>query len=553
MNSKVVVCGNVDSTLCVWDIHPAPGTSSSTLGTIHTASYLASTMPPGIEDWVSGIEHICVGDSLVACSTEFSGSVLVFSLATGSLVYEIPGLYQPSKMCMTDFFLLTGGRGAWNRGGRARAQVIAQGHGPHHGHGQDVNRLRNGQNGQNLEVDEYMSCCVNVWDLRTGERLYSLIPRLPISHFQHPANISSMIHGYRDELMLKGKQTEKKRAIRTSSYSPDICSGSRLSAPSINSNSASSTWATRVGTLNNASIVVPSPIAGSGHGSYARSRSTSNSPSLRPNAHGTSPSDSSVSSSSSLSSLSETSFVSTPSEETSQTRHAIRSPPKSPQSPVSAPLTLLDIAVTPDHSTLVVTLCERSGEGREGVYIWDFSGTRLEGYHEQGQESGSTIIVDKNDLRLCANGDSDDGGGWDEGDDRDLDILYGSTTRARDEPNAHYNDSDRDNHDSFDEDDEDQEDESDAVDIDNQFNNNMIMQQVDSTAFSALHQARITGKVWIGWKMAERDFQILRHRYVQRLEAEKRKRQLRRERQMKCREKVDSNLEPKLEQLSVHG
>ncbi|KAG0353557.1 hypothetical protein BG005_007161, partial [Podila minutissima] len=320
-------------------------------------------MPPGIEDWVSGIEHICVGDSLVACSTEFSGSVLVFSLATGSLVYEIPGLYQPSKMCMTDFFLLTGGRGAWNRGGRARAQVIAQGHGPYHGHGQDAERL-GGQNSQNLEVDEYMSCCVN------------------------------------------------------------------------------------------------------------------------------------------------TSSASTPSEGTSQTRRAIGSPPRSPQSPISAPLTLLDIAVTPDHSTLVVTLCERSGEGREGVYIWDFSGTRLEGYHEQGQESGSTIIVDKSDLRLCANGD-DDGGGWDEGDDRDLDLLYGSRARAR-EASVHH-DSDRDNHDSFGEDDEDQEDESDSVD-DDRFNNNMIMQQVDSTAFSALHHARITGKVWIGWKLSDRDFQILRHR-----------------------------------------
>ncbi|KAF9310485.1 hypothetical protein BG003_008517 [Podila horticola] len=57
-------------------------------------------MPPRIEEWVSGIEHISVGDSLVACSTEFSGSVLTFSLATGSLVYEIPGLYQPSKVAV---------------------------------------------------------------------------------------------------------------------------------------------------------------------------------------------------------------------------------------------------------------------------------------------------------------------------------------------------------------------------------------------------------------------------------------------------------------------
>ncbi|KAG0025753.1 hypothetical protein BGZ81_006860 [Podila clonocystis] len=447
-------------------------------------------MPPGTEDWVSGIEHICVGDSLVACSTEFSGSVLVFSLATGSLVYEIPGLYQPSKMCMTDFFLLTGGRGAWNRGGQARARANAQGHGQHHGHGQDADRLRNGQHSQNLEVDESMSCCVNVWDLRTGQRLYSLIPRLPMHHFQHPASISSMIHGNLDEPSLKGKRTEKKRAIRTSSYSPNICPGSRTSAQLPNSTSASSTWATRMGMLSSNSIAVPSPIAGSGDGSYARSISTSNSPSLGLNAHIrlTSLSDSSASSSSSLSSLTETSSASTPSEGARQTRRAIRSPPRSPESPISAPLTLLDIAVSPDHSTLVVTLCERSGEGREGVYAWDFSGTRLEGYHEQGQESGSTIIVDQCDLRLCADGDSDDGGDcWDEGDDQDLDLL---------------------------EDDEDQEDENDFADIDDRFNNNMVMQQVDSTAFSALHRARITGKVWIGWKLSDRDFQILRHRQL---------------------------------------
>ncbi|KAF9303706.1 hypothetical protein BG003_001984, partial [Podila horticola] len=181
-------------------------------------------------------------------------------------------------------------------------------------------------------------------------------------------------------------------------------------------------------------------------------------------------------------------------------------------SPISAPLTLLDIAVTPDHSTLVVTLCERSGEGREGVYAWDFSGTRLEGYHEQGQESGSTIIVDKSDLRLGSDDDSDDGDYWDEGDERDLDILYESRARAREGSSVAHCDSDsgRDR-DDFGEDDEEQ-DEEDSWDIDNRINNNMIMQQVDSTAFSALHQARVTGKVWIGWKLGDRDFQILRHR-----------------------------------------
>ncbi|KAF9214725.1 hypothetical protein BGZ59_003141, partial [Podila verticillata] len=550
MNSKVVVCGNVDSTLCVWDIHPAPGTSSSTHGTIHTASYLASTMPPGIQDWVSGIEHICVGDSLVACSTEFPGSVLVFSLATGSLVYEIPGLHQPSKMCMTDFFLLTGGRGA-GRGGQARAQAMAQGQGPHHGLGQDADRLRNGQQSQNLEVDEYMSCCVNVWDLRTGQRLYSLIPRLSMHHFQHPISISSMIHGHRDESVLKSKRTEKKRVIRTSSYLPDICSGSRAATP-FNSASATSNWTTRIDMLSNTSIAVPSPIAGSDGGNYARSRSTNNSPFLGQNAqHGMSSlSDSSASSSSSLSSLSESTSVSTPSEETSQTRRTLRSLPASPQSPISAPLTLVDIAVTPDHSTLVVTLSERSGEGREGVYAWDFSGTRLDGYHEQGQESGSTIIVDKSDFRFGTDDESDDGGDrWDEGDERDLDLLYGSRACAREGSGANHCGSDQDHHDSFGEEDEEQEDEE-AVDMAS-FNNNMIMQQVDSTAFSALHQARVTGKVWIGWKLGDRDFQILRHRYVRRLLAQKRERQLRRERRMKGNEEGNATLVPGIEKLSI--
>ncbi|KAF9371728.1 hypothetical protein CPC16_002885, partial [Podila verticillata] len=550
MNSKVVVCGNVDSTLCVWDIHPAPGTSSSTHGTIHTASYLASTMPPGIQDWVSGIEHICVGDSLVACSTEFPGSVLVFSLATGSLVYEIPGLHQPSKMCMTDFFLLTGGRGA-GRGGQARAQAMAQGQGPHHGLGQDADRLRNGQQSQNLEVDEYMSCCVNVWDLRTGQRLYSLIPRLPMHHFQHPISISSMIHGYRDESVLKSKRTEKKRAIRTSSYSPDICSGSRAVTP-FNSASATSNWTTRMDMLSNTSIAVPSPIAGPDDGNHARSRSTNNSPSLGQNAqHGMSSlSDSSASSSSSLSSLSESTSVSTPSEGTSQTQRTLRSLPALPQSPISVPLTLVDIAVTPDHSTLVVTLSERSGEGREGVYAWDFSGTRLDGYHEQGQESGSTIIVDKSDFRFGTDDESDDGGDrWDEGDERDLDLLYGSRACAREGSGADHCGSDQDHHDSFGEEDEEQEDEE-AVHMDS-FNNNMIMQQVDSTAFSALHQARVTGKVWIGWKLGDRDFQILRHRYVRRLLAKKRERHLRRERRMKGNEEGNATLVPGIEKLSI--
>ncbi|KAG0067980.1 hypothetical protein BGZ89_005423 [Linnemannia elongata] len=365
MNSKVVVCGNVDSTICVWDIHPSPGSSSSTHGTIHTASYMTSRAPQGLDDWISGIEHICVGDSLVACSTEFSGSVLVFSLGTGSLVYEIPGLYQPSKMCMTDFFLLTGGRGAWNQGGTHRR----------------LNQLGQAQ----------------------GEQ---------------------------------AQQRGKKQAIRTTSYSPMVSmtqpSGRWTMPPSL---SAAST--------NNLQLEA---------------------------------SDDFVSSSS-----------------------AVRDPrtsvsPLSPQQPISAPLTLLDIAVTPDHSTLVVTLCERSGEGLEGVYCWDFGGSRLEGYHEEAPDV-STMIMDQNDLEyrtvantvLADDHDEDDDGFLDDDNDHtysdsndDEDVHGGGRVSGEDDDNDRYSN--------------------------DRIHNNMVMQQVDSTVLRDLHQARVTGKLWIGWKLDERQF-----------------------------------------------
>ncbi|KAG0317451.1 hypothetical protein BG000_004543, partial [Podila horticola] len=121
------------------------------------------------------------------------------------------------------------------------------------------------------------------------------------------------------------------------------------------------------------------------------------------------------------------------------------------------------------------------------------------------------LISSKSDLRLGTDDDSDDGDYWDEGDERDLGILYESRARAKEGSSVAHCDSGRD-HDDFGEDDEELEDEEDSWDIDSRINNNMIMQQVDSTAFSALHQARVTGKVWIGWKLGDRDFQILKHR-----------------------------------------
>ncbi|KAG9066841.1 hypothetical protein KI688_012753 [Linnemannia hyalina] len=476
MNSKVVVCGNVDSTICVWDIHPSPGSSSSTHGTIHTASYMTSRAPHGLDDWISGIEHICVGDSLVACSTEFSGSVLVFSLGTGSLVYEIPGLYQPSKMCMTDFFLLTGGRGTWNQGGtHRRLNQLGQGNnlhqeqpqqhhhaqggfgfqehhaygvhvgGQHYGQDADVLRHPQQQGLGSMETDEYMSCCVNVWDLRTGHRLYSLIPRLPMRHLQQSKDIFSILNNPQSRAQREQDQQQgKKQAIRTTSYSPMISmtqhSGRWTMPPS------------RTTTSTNHHLLDASDDFTSGGGGR----------------------------SSSSSSAGRDTYTSVS--------------PLSPQRPISAPLTLLDIAVTPDHSTLVVTLCERSGEGLEGVYCWDFGGSRLEGYHEEAPDV-STMIMDQNDLEyrtvantvLADDHDEDDDGFLDD----DTDHIYSD---SNDDEDVHGGDR------AADDDDDNDRYSNDRI------HNNMVMQQVDPTVLRDLHQARVTGKLWIGWKLDERQF-----------------------------------------------
>ncbi|KAG0333312.1 hypothetical protein BG004_000895 [Podila humilis] len=513
MNAKVVICGNVDSTLCVWDIHPTLGMSSSTHGTIHTASYLATTMAAGVEDWGSGIEHICVGDSLVACSTEFSGSVLVFSIATGSLVYEIPGLYQPSKLCMTDFFLLTGGRGPWNQGRRA------QGHGEEQEHGQgqgvqDADRSRHGQYSQNVDVDEHMTCCINVWDLRTGQRLYSLIPRLPVHHLQNPANVSSMIHQhpYISDSR-SGKNIERQHVVRTSNISPDM-SDVRNVMQRTQSSSSLSSQTRRMSVQNESDESSASSIASTGYEFYVRPQSLRDSPFLVSDSGSAqisyNRSSSNMRSPTRLSTLPSVTWASTghvsDNDEDPHGFHCTHwASSTSPQSAMSAPLTLLDIAVTPDHATLVVTLCERSGDGREGVYAWDFAGTRLEGYHEIGQGPAATILADPSDyFNEADNSDMSeneasvlDGNVDGQSFDKSFQIL-GSDTISRGEGGGYK--------------------EHGGAHIESRINNNMVMQQVDSTALSTLHHARVTGKVWIGWKLDDGDFQRFRRRYLNQLE-----------------------------------
>ncbi|KAF9182197.1 hypothetical protein BGZ51_004882 [Haplosporangium sp. Z 767] len=392
MNSKVVVCGNADSTLCVWDIYPphhitssafASSSSSSSYGTIHAGSYLATSLAvpaPGQDDWVSGIEHICVGESLVSCSTDFSGSVLVFSLATGSLVYEIPGLYQPSKMCMTEFFLLTGGRG-----GRDRPHMQEQQNQPT---GLRLNR-------DATETDEESTCCINVWDLRTGNLLYSLIPQLPMHQLQHVQDIATIL-------------SNPVQPQRSTSRSQKMQKSSQINA---------------FGTTDmKRDLSLSSNLSGSGTSRGKSGKQPYNTLSLGP-----------------------------------------------PQNPMSTPLTLLDIAVTDDHSTLLVTLCERSGKGREGVYCWDFTGSYLEGSY-QDPIVLPTVALDQNDLEYEHEQDFS----WRR--DSSCDTAYNNAEMAHDHG---------------------------SILISDEFSNNMVMQQVDATALKNLHQARITGKMWIAWQQGE--------------------------------------------------
>ncbi|KAG0248806.1 hypothetical protein BG011_009907 [Mortierella polycephala] len=393
MNSKVVVCGNADSTLCVWDIHPplhiasssafASSSSSSSYGTIHAGSYLATSIAvpaPGQDDWVSGIEHICVGESLVSCSTDFSGSVLVFSLATGSLVYEIPGLYQPSKMCMTEFFLLTGGRGGRDR---------------HHMQGQQNQPPGLGPNRGATETDEESTCCINVWDLRTGNLLYSLIPQLPMHQLQHVQDIATNLGNPMppQQPMPKSQRMQESGQVNAFDATNVLCD------LSLSSNLSSS------GTSRGNSSRQPYKTLSLG----------------------------------------------------------------SPQSPMSTPLTLLDITVTDDHSTLLVTLCERSGKGREGVYCWDFTGSNLGGYHHDSIVV-PTVALDQNDLEYKHEQDID------QGRDSSCDVAYNNAETSHVHDNILSSD---------------------------EFSNNMVMQQVDAIAFKNLHHARITGKMWIAWQPDE--------------------------------------------------
>ncbi|KAI9312420.1 WD40-repeat-containing domain protein [Dichotomocladium elegans] len=121
MNEDVVVSGGSDCMLRVWDLVEQTQADTARRGMIDISSYLSAS-----SDWIQGVGEIAVASHLVACSPDASGPVLVFSLLTGSLVYEL-GSPRPmvrdldwgivsedmtgfTKLCLTPYFLLTKGK-----------------------------------------------------------------------------------------------------------------------------------------------------------------------------------------------------------------------------------------------------------------------------------------------------------------------------------------------------------------------------------------------------------------------------------------------------------
>ncbi|KAG0192275.1 hypothetical protein DFQ28_009596 [Apophysomyces sp. BC1034] len=163
----------------VWDLQSiikgAPG-HTSRRGMIDISSYLS-----GRHDWFQGVGEIAVTGHLVACAPDATGPILVFSLLTGSLVYELKTTDSASlnedvtaftKLCMTPFFLLTKGKVKPSPDEPAPPAVLTQ-----LGSREGLTPYQLYRSYQTNGM-VHTRACVNVWDLQTGKLAYRLVPVL---------------------------------------------------------------------------------------------------------------------------------------------------------------------------------------------------------------------------------------------------------------------------------------------------------------------------------------------------------------------------------------
>lgn len=215
MNDQVIVSGGSDCIIRVWDIenpttewtnHHRPARR----GMIDISSYLS-----GQNEWLLGVGEITVNQHLIACAPDASGPILVFSLLTGSLVYELRQdrtttggeemmmTTALTRLCLTPFFLLTKGRITTrnhNKGEDTASSVVPSNNNvilqrqqmassvnyasetPSNMTPYQLARYFEQQHQCNIPTT---SACINVWDLQTGKIAYRLLPTLenPSQHY----------------------------------------------------------------------------------------------------------------------------------------------------------------------------------------------------------------------------------------------------------------------------------------------------------------------------------------------------------------------------------
>ncbi|OZJ02655.1 hypothetical protein BZG36_04412 [Bifiguratus adelaidae] len=185
LNEETIVSGGADCTICVMD-HPEAKIpemealladtipTSKWRGTIDVASYVKAT-----EEWLMGVSDIAMTDNLIACASDVPGPILVFSLLTGTLVYEIDertaGIGRrttTTRLSFMPFFLLT--PGCVNEAANAGL------------HPYPIDSQRN-----------IAGCsCINVWDMRNGNLAYQLVPLSETSSSQSTDPLSLIIKDF---------------------------------------------------------------------------------------------------------------------------------------------------------------------------------------------------------------------------------------------------------------------------------------------------------------------------------------------------------------------